>query len=360
MLRITLHDNSTGFRLRLEGRLAGPWVREVELCWQTAEPVIRNRALIVDLRDVDFVDAAGEQLLAAMHQHGAEFLAASAMTKHLVRQITGEPVRTPGQPVPPPRKARLRLRLLSLFLIIAAAGWPAELPAPDEALARYLSAARLAARNPSDVLADVAIDAKLPRLHKRGTLRALQLVSRSGSVSYRPVHFEGDLAIEKNVIARYLSIEQDARTRDAGSLAVTPANYRFHFERLSRYNGAIAYVFRLDPKRKRSGLFRGELWVDSETFLPLRQWGVMVKSPSLFVKSIYFVQDYTTLGGRSFPLRTIVNVDTRLVGTAELTIWFDLRCASVKEKPQPLDLTLLGTSDVGFSSPIVGSNACTL
>ncbi len=73
MLRITLHDSSTGFRLRLEGRLAGPWVREVELCWQTAQPVIRNRALIVDLRDVDFVDAAGEELLAVI---AAEALAA--------------------------------------------------------------------------------------------------------------------------------------------------------------------------------------------------------------------------------------------------------------------------------------------
>jgi hypothetical protein len=33
MLRITLHDNPESLTVQLEGRLAGPWVREVEDCW---------------------------------------------------------------------------------------------------------------------------------------------------------------------------------------------------------------------------------------------------------------------------------------------------------------------------------------
>jgi hypothetical protein len=91
MLRITIHDSPGDFRLHLEGRLAGPWVQEVERCWQTAQSAGRNGPLTVDLRDVDFVNAAGEQLLAAMHQHGVRFLAASPMMKSLVARITGEP-----------------------------------------------------------------------------------------------------------------------------------------------------------------------------------------------------------------------------------------------------------------------------
>jgi anti-anti-sigma regulatory factor len=90
MLRVTIHDSSSEFRLRLEGRLAGPWVRELELCWQTAQSIVRHRGLTVDLRDVDFVDSAGEQLLATMHQHGAKLLAASPMTGNLVAGITGK------------------------------------------------------------------------------------------------------------------------------------------------------------------------------------------------------------------------------------------------------------------------------
>ena len=34
MLRITVHDNPESLTFQLEGRLAGPWVREVEECRQ--------------------------------------------------------------------------------------------------------------------------------------------------------------------------------------------------------------------------------------------------------------------------------------------------------------------------------------
>jgi ABC-type transporter Mla MlaB component len=115
MLRITIHDSPSEFRLHLEGRLAGPWVREVELCWQTAQSTVANRAVTVDLRDVDFVDAAGERLLAAMHQQGAKLLTASPLTAHLVREITGEPEETSVPAASPRRKVRLRLRLFSYF-----------------------------------------------------------------------------------------------------------------------------------------------------------------------------------------------------------------------------------------------------
>ena len=75
--------------MRLEGRLAGPWVREAESCWQTMHSTSGDRALIVDLRDVDFVDSAGEQLLSMMHHEGARLMAASPMMAHLVGEIAG-------------------------------------------------------------------------------------------------------------------------------------------------------------------------------------------------------------------------------------------------------------------------------
>ncbi len=322
MLRVTVHDSPNEFRLHLEGRLAGAWVREVELCWHTARSTLRDRAVTVDLRDVDFVDHAGERLLAEMHQHGAKFLATGPLTRGLVREITGEPEEA-AQPAAPRRvRARFRLRLLSLFLLTATAGLSAALPRPEEAIERYLSATRDAARGPQSAVQELVIDARLPKLHKHGRLRALQFFSGGGPIRYRAVGFEGDPMVKRNVIARYLSVEAEARADEGRSLAVTPANYRFRFDRLSEYNGAIAYVFRLEPKQKRTGLFRGELWLDSASFLPLREWGQLVKSPSLFVKRIYFVRDYVIVNGRSVPRRTIADVDTRLAGTAELTVWF--------------------------------------
>jgi len=90
MLRVTVHIDSCDLRLRLEGRLAGPWVTEVEQCWQTLRQDRRGRAVTVDLRDVDFVDRAGEQLLTSIYQHGAKLMASGLMTQGLVSRITCE------------------------------------------------------------------------------------------------------------------------------------------------------------------------------------------------------------------------------------------------------------------------------
>jgi anti-anti-sigma regulatory factor len=89
MLRITIHDGPGELRLNLEGRLAGPWVRELEQCWRTALSAVRDRPVAVDLTEVDFVDCAGEQLLARMHERGAKLIAATPMTSQIVAEITG-------------------------------------------------------------------------------------------------------------------------------------------------------------------------------------------------------------------------------------------------------------------------------
>ena len=96
MLRVTVEEAPAEVRLHFEGRLAGPWVREVEQCWKAAQPSIAGKAVTVDLRSVDFVDAAGKRLLAAMHRQGARLIATGAMTNHLVSRISREPRRKGG------------------------------------------------------------------------------------------------------------------------------------------------------------------------------------------------------------------------------------------------------------------------
>ncbi len=56
MLRVTIHDSADELRLRLEGRLAGAWVREAALCWETAQSTVAGRRVVVDLQNVLFVD----------------------------------------------------------------------------------------------------------------------------------------------------------------------------------------------------------------------------------------------------------------------------------------------------------------
>jgi anti-anti-sigma regulatory factor len=98
MLRITTSSTSWSTTFKLEGELAGPWVKELEQCWQQALSTAQGQSLRVDLTSVTFIDAAGKALLHAMHQRGAEFIAVGCLTKFIIEEITrreGQPDRTP-------------------------------------------------------------------------------------------------------------------------------------------------------------------------------------------------------------------------------------------------------------------------
>ena len=87
MLRITVHKNPQALTFQLEGRLARPWLRELEECWKNTLAKSRKEILRVDLAGVTFIDDAGKTCLAAMHRQGAEFVAADCLTKEIVAEI---------------------------------------------------------------------------------------------------------------------------------------------------------------------------------------------------------------------------------------------------------------------------------
>ena len=93
MLRITVIRKPEFLTFQLEGKLAGPWVQELELCWQTTLASQRKPVLRFDLTGVTFVDAAGKQFLAAMHLEGAEFVVSGCLMRAMVAEITRAPVR---------------------------------------------------------------------------------------------------------------------------------------------------------------------------------------------------------------------------------------------------------------------------
>ncbi|HZL98936.1 MAG TPA: hypothetical protein VFD43_01675 [Planctomycetota bacterium] len=87
MLRITADDSPRVISFRLEGRLEGPWVGELEKCWHGMVARAGTPALRVDLTGVTFVDAAGKAQLTAMHREGAEFVADDCLTRAIVSEI---------------------------------------------------------------------------------------------------------------------------------------------------------------------------------------------------------------------------------------------------------------------------------
>lgn len=87
MLKITTAFDRERATLELEGKIAGPWVQELRDCWQRATS--GDRRINVVLKQVTFIDGAGKQLLAEMHQQGAVLAAEGCMTKAIVEEITG-------------------------------------------------------------------------------------------------------------------------------------------------------------------------------------------------------------------------------------------------------------------------------
>jgi len=85
MLKITPRTDPTGTSFELEGKLAGPWVQELEACWREAAST--KRSVRVLLCAVTFIDDKGRDLLVEMYRRGAELVAEGCMNKAIIDEI---------------------------------------------------------------------------------------------------------------------------------------------------------------------------------------------------------------------------------------------------------------------------------
>src|SRR5262249_34998811 len=82
------------------------------------------------------------------------------------------------------------------------------------------------------------------------------------------------------------------------------------------------HIFEVTPKKKIVGMFKGEVWIDAETYLRVQESGTLVKRPSVFLKKVAFVRKYVINNGISIPSQIKSIAEVRLFGKAELTIDF--------------------------------------
>jgi hypothetical protein len=87
MLRITIHDELDTVTFKLEGRLAGCWVRELEDCYERAMPARPELAVRFDLKQVTSLDAEGKAFLAERQAEGAELVTAGCCMKAIIAEI---------------------------------------------------------------------------------------------------------------------------------------------------------------------------------------------------------------------------------------------------------------------------------
>jgi len=87
LLKITIEKTGAALRLKLDGKLSGPWVAELEKAWSELAEAARNGSTIVDLTEVTHIDAEGRRLLAEMHQQGAKLRGCGIMIRDIIEQI---------------------------------------------------------------------------------------------------------------------------------------------------------------------------------------------------------------------------------------------------------------------------------
>lgn len=86
MLKITTQAGAKLTKLVLEGRLTGPWVKELDHCWREVASSQRKQ-ILVDLTGMTFIAPEGKALLTQMWQQGAKFHAAGCLNRCIVEEI---------------------------------------------------------------------------------------------------------------------------------------------------------------------------------------------------------------------------------------------------------------------------------
>ena len=78
MLMINKVETPDVITLKLEGRLVGPWVKELAFLWNSAVG-LEQKSIRVDLSAVTYVDATGVELLTLISQGGARITATGSL-----------------------------------------------------------------------------------------------------------------------------------------------------------------------------------------------------------------------------------------------------------------------------------------
>lgn len=197
---------------------------------------------------------------------------------------------------------------------------PAREKAGENVLGRYVQAS--SSRVARGITMAAMFAASLPKMGKAATVNAKRLITKDGSVNYEITERRGDSTVWKELILRYINGEMENAGKDHSSVAVTPANYKFKYKGERERDGRIAHVFEVTPRKKRQGLFKGEVWIDSETALTVYETGRFVKSPSVFLKKVEFSREYAILDGVAVPKTMQTSIETRFWGPAQLDIQF--------------------------------------
>jgi hypothetical protein len=164
-----------------------------------------------------------------------------------------------------------------------------------------------------------------PGLGKRAQMVVSVTCGLDGTESFRVVSEQGWKTANSRVLRKMLDSESEtSRPLEFAKARITSDNYTFQLIEAAPFDGRQAYVIDVTPKRQDEFLFRGRIWVDAEDYALVLVEGDLARSPSFWIRSVHFTQQYRKNGEYWFPWSTTSVNEARIFGKTEVDIhYFD-------------------------------------
>lgn len=106
MMKATIERDAAQTLVLVEGRIAGPWVKELEQVWNGIRANEGSRTITIELKDVTFINDAGKELLRRMAIEGASIRGFGCSTSAVINSILPADKRASSKASSEPSPAR--------------------------------------------------------------------------------------------------------------------------------------------------------------------------------------------------------------------------------------------------------------
>jgi hypothetical protein len=192
-------------------------------------------------------------------------------------------------------------------------------PRPESvAFARYI--ASLQQPDPFTEAGPVAllIESSLPHLYKNAQVLALRRTGTNERSEYGIVGLVGDGAALDEVTTRYFALQEEIEALPLSSILISPANYKFRLRGEVKTGIGSAYVYDITPRKRRPGLFKGQIWIEAGTGTAVLISGHLEHVTSIG-SNVDFVREMR-LDGPAYARVTHLSFTTPLLGRSELVV----------------------------------------
>ena len=87
MLKISIVNSTNQRRLIVEGKLVGPWAKELRSACEVSRAVLDGHELVVVIKHLTAISQEGENVLLELMKEGVKFRCCGVFTKQILKQI---------------------------------------------------------------------------------------------------------------------------------------------------------------------------------------------------------------------------------------------------------------------------------